>query len=332
MNSRERFLAALGGGKPDRTPLAYVSAMTTVELQHASGCFLPEAHQDPRQLVRLCAASHELLGFDAVTFIQNYFNEPAALGCSLDWGSCEQLPVYTSHPWKAAEDARIPADLLDRRPVSTYLEAIRLAKQKYGHEMAILGKVMGPFSMAQVMLGVQEVMLGLIDEPGRIKHFLRICLEVLVRCANAQFESGADALAIGEGGAGANMLSPQMYSEFLLEVHQEMIRRIQGPTIMHMCGDITPRLGSLRQLGLDCFNFDWAIEPRLMKEKSQGSFSVMGNINTTDLLTGSPESIEAQVFAGLEAGVDIISPGCAISPKCPNKNIAAMAAAINKWY
>jgi [methyl-Co(III) methanol-specific corrinoid protein]:coenzyme M methyltransferase len=249
----------------------------------------------------------------------------------MDWGGPERLPVYTSHPWQDIEEAKIPGDLLDRAPISTYLEGLRIAKHRFGEKIAILGKVMGPFSMVQVMCGVENVMLGLVDNPERIRQFLDICTSVLVRCANSQFEAGADALAIGEGGAGANMLSPQMYEEYLLEVHRRMIAEIEGPTIMHICGDITPRLDSFRRIGLHCFNFDWAIEPSLMKRHSVSSFRIMGNVNTTDLLTGSPQAIRKQVFENLDAGVDIISPGCAISPLCPSENIKAMSEAILAW-
>lgn len=312
--------------------MAYVSAMTNQELQKTTGCFMPDAHLDSEKLARLCAASHEIFGFDGVTFILNYFNEPAALGCSMNWGGPEALPAYSSHPWGRIEEAAVPADLLDRVPISTCLEAIRIAKKRYGDKVAVLGKVMGPFSMAQVMHGVENVMLGLVDDPGLIRQFLEICTEVLVICANAQFEEGVDALAIGEGGAGANMLSPKMYTEVLLDIHKKMIEDIQGPTIMHICGDITPRLDSLRHIGLCCFSFDWAIKPKLMREKSSRFFRIMGNINTTDLLTGTPVDIKTQVFENLEAGVDIISPGCAISPSCPSVNIKAMSEAIHTWY
>ena len=48
MNSPERFLAALNGEKPDRTPLAHVSALTTRELQDITGCFMPHVHHDPK--------------------------------------------------------------------------------------------------------------------------------------------------------------------------------------------------------------------------------------------------------------------------------------------
>ena len=72
MNGKERFLAALRGERPDRTPVAHVAALTTVELQQATGCPMPEVHLDAGQLAQLCYANHEVLGFDAVTFNINY--------------------------------------------------------------------------------------------------------------------------------------------------------------------------------------------------------------------------------------------------------------------
>ncbi len=328
MDCRERFLAGLSAETPDRPPVAHVAALTTIELQESTGCGLPDAHHDPAGQARLLAANHHVLGFDAVTFIINFFGEPAALGASMDWGTSTRLPTFTSNPWRRVEDAVIPRDLLDRAPIRTYLETLRIAKRDYGREMAVLGKVMGPFSMVQAMHGVENVMLALIDEPQRIRAFLDVCVDVLVRCGNAQFELGIDALAIGEGGAGAQMLSPAMYRQFLLPVHQQMIRRLRGPTVMHICGDVRPRLQMLAETGLTCFNFDWSIPPQTMAEAAAGKFTVMGNVSTTDLLNADPAEIERQVQEAVKAGVHIISPGCAVSPKCPNANLRAMADAV----
>jgi [methyl-Co(III) methanol-specific corrinoid protein]:coenzyme M methyltransferase len=324
MNSRERFLAALHGHPTDRPPVAHVAAMTTVELQQSSGCPMPEAHLDAEKLVGLSWANHEVLGFDAVTFIINYFNEPAALGVEMDWGHPEQLPVFRSHPWQSAGDARVPDDLLSRPPVSTYLEAIGLARQRYGEQIAVLGKVMGPLSMVQVMHGIDRTMIDLVDRPELIEGFLDVATEVLVACGNAQFERGIEALSIGEGGAGANMLSPRMYEQLLLPVHQKMIAALKGPTVMHVCGDVRNRVDRLAETGLTCFNFDWAIPPTEMVAAAAGRFSLMGNINTADLLNATPEEVRRQTRENLEAGVEIIGPGCAVSPKCPNANLRAM--------
>ncbi len=328
MNSRERFLAALFGRRPDRPPLAHVSALTTVELQETTGCRLPAVHHDAEQQARLLAANHEVLGFDAVSFLLNYFGEPAALGAAIDWGTAERLPAVTSHPWRHAEDACLPADLLDRPPLSTGLATLRIAKRRYGDRLAVLGKVMGPFSMAQMMHGIENVLVGLLEAPERIAALLEVCTAVLVRSANAQFEAGAEAIQIGEGGAGGKMLSPAMYEQWLLPVHRRLIAAIDGPTIMHICGDIRPRLHLLSQTGMTGFNFDWCIPPAEMVAAAAGRFTLMGNVNTTDLLSGQPVEIRRQVAACLAAGVEIIGPGCAISPKCPNANLRAMAEAI----
>ena len=331
MNSRERFLAALAGGKPDRTPLAHVAAMTTMELQQSTGCFMPAVHLDAEQQARLMAANHDALGFDAVSVIINFFGEPAALGAEMDWGAPDRLPTFMSNPWRTPEDAAIPRDLLDRQPVSTCLETIRIAKRRYGDRMAVLGKIMGPFSMLQAMHGVENVLMELLDSPSQIAAFLDVCVEALVSCANAQFEAGADAISIGEGGAGARMLSPSAYEECLLPIHQRLISRIHGPTIMHICGDVRSRLHLLAQTGMTCFNFDWAVPPAEMAAAAAGKFSIMGNINTTDLLCAAPAEIARQVEECLAAGVHIISPGCATSPKCPNANLRAMSEAICRW-
>ncbi|MFA5192811.1 MAG: uroporphyrinogen decarboxylase family protein [Verrucomicrobiia bacterium] len=330
MNSRERFLTALTGGKPDRAPLAHVAAMTTVELQQSTGCFMPAVHLDAEQQARLMAANHDTLGFDAVSFIINYFGEPAALGAEMDWGAPDRLPTFKSNPWCAPDDATVPGDLLDRQPLKTCLETIRVAKQRYGDRMAVLGKIMGPFSMLQAMHGVENVLMGLLDAPSQIAAFLDVCVEVLVRHANAQFEAGADAISIGEGGAGARMISPEAYETCLLPIHQRLISRIQGPTILHVCGDVRSRLHLLAQTGMTCFNFDWAVPPAEMVAAAAGRYTLMGNINTTDLLCAAPAAIARQVEENLAAGVHIISPGCATSPNCPNANLRAMADAIGR--
>jgi [methyl-Co(III) methanol-specific corrinoid protein]:coenzyme M methyltransferase len=331
MNSRERFLAAIHGRPVDRPPLVHVSALTTVELQERTGCFMPQVHRDPAAQARLSFENHEVLGFDAVSFLINFFNEPAALGCTVNWGTSKQLPMFASHPWSEPADAEIPGDLLDRRQIRNCLETLRIARSEYGDRVGVIGKVMGPFSMVQVMHGVENVMMGLIDEPEKMRHFIEQAAEILITCANAQFDVGIDALAIGEGGAGANMLSPAMYENILLKVHKDMISRIRGPVIMHMCGDISPRLGMLEKIGLAGFNFDWNIAPAAIKAACGGKYKLLGNINTTDLLCATPETIEKQVFDNMEVGIDIISPGCAVSPLCSNRNLRAMTEAIAKW-
>ena len=112
---------------------------------------------------------------------------------------------------------------------------------------------------------------------------------------------------------------------------ERFLAALDGPAILHVCGDITPRLSALAELGVWCFNFDWVIQARATKAAAQGRFTLMGNVNTTDLLRAAPEAIERQVVACLEAGIEIVGPGCALSPRCPVANFQAMVRAIERW-
>jgi MtaA/CmuA family methyltransferase len=331
MNARERALAALQGRPVDHAPVAYVAALAPTAIQQRCGRPMPEVHHQPDGLADLAWTNHVELGFDAVSVLINYFSMPAALGMPMDWGAPDRYPRCAATPWMRAEDAFIPDDLLEREPIPTNLEAIRVAKARYGAEVSILGKVMGPLSLAQVMRGVDAMMMDLLDRPAAAQACLETCVQGLIRYANAQLAAGADAISIGEGGAGSNMISPRLHRRHLLPVHRTLIAGIQGPTILHICGDITPRLDALRETGLDWFNFDAAIEPKRMVTAAEGAFGLMGNVDTTDLLLGTPEEIGQQVRRCLEAGVGIISPGCAVSPNCPPANLRAMSEAVVRW-
>ena len=331
MNPRQRAIAALRRQPVDRPPVAYVAALAPTAIQERCGHPMPEVHHQPAGLAELAWANHVELGFDAISVLINYFSMPAALGMPMDWGAPDRYPRCAATPWERPEDAAIPDDLLERQPIRTNLEAIRIAKARYGEEVAILGKVMGPLSLAQVMRGVDAMMMDLLDKPAAAQACLETSVQGLVHYANAQLAAGADAISIGEGGAGSNMISPRLHHRHLLPVHGALVAGIQGPTILHICGDITPRLDALRETGLDWFNFDADIDPQHMVAEADGAFGLMGNVNTTDLLMGTPEEIGEQVRRCLEAGVDIISPGCAVSPNCPPANLRAMAEAVAAW-
>jgi len=332
MSPRDRFIAALNGQPVGKPPLAHIAAMTTVEIQEATGITMPSAHVHPEKMAGLMGANYEILGFDAITIPINFFNEPATLDVEMNWGDTTTLPACLSHPWQNKDDAQMPVDFLERLPVGTCLDAVALGVERYGDTIGVMGKVMGPLSMVQMMHGVEQTMVALATDPDKISHFMDVAMQAIMAFGRAQFDRGIDALAVGEGGAGAHMLSPEMYEQYVLPLHKRLVKNLPGPIILHMCGDITPRLDMLARPGLTCFNFDWAIPPDVMAESAKGMFSLMGNISTSDLLNGSPDIIKAQVRKNLDAGVNIISPGCAISPKCPNANLAAMRDAIDEWF
>ncbi len=72
---------------------------------------------------------------------------------------------------------------------------------------------------------------------------------------------------------------------------------------------------------------------KTMSIGGDSSSKIVGNISTTQtLFTGSPEEVKAEVKRALEAGVDIVAPGCGLAPRSPIENIKAMVEGRNEFY
>src|SRR5512139_3506187 len=110
MTPKRRFLSALFGGRVDRIPVGNPTSVATVELMEETGAFFPEAHLDAKKMAALAAAGHEILGFDTIMPYFSVQMEAPALGCEMDWGDKETMPDCTTHPYKEAEDIRIPTE------------------------------------------------------------------------------------------------------------------------------------------------------------------------------------------------------------------------------
>ena len=61
---------------------------------------------------------------------------------------------------------------------------------------------------------------------------------------------------------------------------------------------------------------------------SVGDVKILGNVSSKGaLVMGDPNEVEAEAKKALEAGVDLLEPGCGISPITPIDNIKALVKA-----
>ena len=321
MTAKRRFLAGVLGGRVDRPAVGSVTSAATVEQMELTRSFFPEAHLDGEKMATLAAGAYEILGYDAIMPYFSIQAEAAALGCEVDWGDRDNLPVERTHPWTDPEEVHIPVDFLEQPSTKAVLDAIRILRQRYGHCAAIVGKVMGPWTLAYHMHGVQAFLLETITDPERVRGFLDRLKEVTVLFGLAQIRAGADVLCIADHATG-DLVGPWVYRDFLLAYHQELTQRLGGPSVLHICGNTLDRLEYIRRAGFDCFHFDSKVDARAGVEKAGGKISLMGNINNPEvLLKGSREQVAEQTRYAIEAGVQVVGPECAIPTRTPLENL-----------
>ncbi|HYB20822.1 MAG TPA: MtaA/CmuA family methyltransferase [Thermodesulfobacteriota bacterium] len=330
---KRRFMSALfGGRKGDRPPVGNPTSIVTLELMKETGIFFPGAHLDPRQMAELAASGHEILGFDSIMPEYSVQQEAAALGCEMDWGSPSMMPDAKTHPFQRVEDLKVPENILEKPSMKVVLEALRSLRGQYGEEVAIIGKVMGPWTISYHLAGTENFLLWSATDRDKVRRFLDCLKEVTVLFAQAQFRAGADVVVLADHATG-DLVSPKTYAEFLLPVHKELVQRIGGPLILHICGDCADRLRMFVEAGFDGYHFEWQVDAREAAKIVNREMALVGNVNNpTALLRGTPEDVRRQVRYSIQAGVDIIAPECAVPLQTPLRNLRAIVEAAQEGY
>ncbi len=330
---RRRFLSGLfGGRKGDRVSVASPTSIVSLELMEKTGIFFPEAHLDPVKMSDLAAAGYEILGFDTVMPEFSVQQEAEALGCEVDWGSPTMMPDAKTHPVKELRDIQIPESILEKPSMQVPLRALERLRHKYGDHVAVIGKVMGPWTISYHLAGVQDFLLWGLTDPDKVCRMLDRLKEVSIAFANAQLQAGADAVVIADHATG-DLVSPKTYRDFLLPVHREMNQRIGGPTILHLCGNCADRLRLFVEAGFDAYHFEWQVDSKTAVQVINRDISLIGNIaNRGVLFGGTPEDVYNQARYSIAAGVDILAPECAVPLQTPIANLKAIVDAAREGY
>lgn len=325
MTNRQRFLAALSRNQPsDRPVFGTGTSIVCQELMHRVGAWFPEAHTDAEKMAALATAGHTELGFDVVMPLFSVCHEAAAMGCRVDWGAPDRMPESGPPLFKHSTDIRIPDDLLTRPGCTVPLEAIRLLKQRFGDDAAVCGKVFGPWTQAYHLFGVENFLIGTLDDPDDTRRILERLMPVTIGFANAQIEAGADCLLLADH-ATRDLCSPKAYAGFLQEVHARLAEAIPCPLILHICGNTSDRIGMIAETGLDCFHWDTKTgPPEYVRSLAGDRLSLMGGISNLKLLQATPEEIRADAEAAHAARIDVIGPECAIPLTTPLANLKAV--------
>jgi len=330
MKPRDIFLKSLQRDPTPRPSTGTVTSIVTVDLMEKAGVFFPEAHLDAEKMTELAAAGHEILGFDNVMPLFSVWHESAALGCEVDWGARDRMPDSKDHIAKLGEDITVPADLLSRPGCAVPLEAIRRLRKRFGDQVAVVGKVFGPWTLGYHVFGVQEFLMGTMLEPDRVRKGMEQLKQVTIRFARAQVDAGADALCLADH-ATRDLCSPDAYRDFLKESHAELEEAIPCPLALHICGDTADRIGYIRETGLACFHFDSKVPAATARKLAGEELALMGGTSNFDIVrSGTPEDIIADVAEKAGHRIDVIGPECAVPLDAPHGNMRLLAEEVRK--
>ena len=208
---------------------------------------------------------------------------------------------------------------------------------RVGDDYSVHGEVRAPFDHFLNILGMEEGLMALLDDPERSLEIMDRTADLAIALAVAQVRRGADAIKVSSPFAGSGFLSPDMYEEFILPFEGRLAKAVREegkPIYTHTCGAIGDRLDLLCRAGvsgIECLDppplgdVDITEAVQMLK----GRIFIKGNIDPVNtLLRGDTSKVKEDVTQVLGAAMEmdgfILSSACSVAPPAPPDNLKYM--------
>lgn len=328
-SSRQRVLSVLRHEHTfGRTPCVSASQTATLDQMEKTGAYWPEAHCSAGKMSTLAAAAHTILGLDAVRLPFCQTIESEALGCKIRSGGVEHVPGIASHPYDLPDTPQLPSDFLQRGRIPLLLEAIEMLRREVGSEAAIIGGVVGPFTLAGALIGTRKLLTTAVKNPEALKPFLKLGLEAATILAQALIQAGADIICVEDMEVSPDLAGASVYRSQVYPYHKCLFREVNAPTILHICGDTRSIMNLLMNCGASCLSYEAGVHATALARRAHRQVALMSGPDAAiTLATGAPDEVEAECRTLLQQGIDLLAPGCAIASITPTENVRAMVRA-----
>lgn len=323
MSNLKRALACVYGKDTDHISSANGLVMTTKDILKGAGATYPEAHTNPQMMADLAAMSHELTGIEGVTVPFDISLEAEVLGAELDWRKSDRPPIKT-HPVKDPKDFVIPENISEMGRIPVVLKSIEILKQKYEDKLAILPTTIGPFTILGHIAGVDEMFCMMLENPDNIHILMDKITDFIIEYQKLMIDSGSDILFLADPTSSGDLISGEMFREFVTPYLKRISNATEIPKIIHICGNTAPILEPLKETGIECFSADKNVPIWYIKKKIGDKMTIYGNLDVIELLPkGSPDEVYKAAQECIYQGVNFVGTACDVPENTPLENIIA---------
>ena len=296
MKTRERVLTALEHQEPDRVPRFEV---------WINDDMVAELGENDLQ------SAHVHLGLDCIMIPNQIPAESNAWRDGVDeWGRIWRNGIYVD----GVVDTEV--DLGRYSPPLAYVdEFFDIDRTKevvglYPDHCLIYGSHIGPFTAGFMAMGFERFFLRLLEEPVFVHKLLEARTEWCIAMFQKAASLGVDVVVLGDdaGHKEGPMISPRMWSEFILPYHCRIVDELDAPVIWHSDGAIESLLPMAIEAG---FVGVHGLEPAAgidlgkVKRDFGEDLVLIGNVDVTVLCNSDLDAVRWEVTRCIEQG----SPG-----------------------
>jgi MtaA/CmuA family methyltransferase len=337
MTSKERVTKLFAGEKTDRpTCFSGMGNATTAGLDKL-GYKFAQVHLDAKQMAETACSTPEIFGFDSCVLPFDLCIEAEALGCQINTYPNSEDLLYPTIKEKVIHneegmDITIPDDIAQRGRVPLMREAIAIAKERVGKDVAIGSYLLGPFTLAGQIMELNDLLKLSFKKADKVNALLEKLSGVIVTIAKEYEKAGIDYITIREMGATSDVLSPRSFRKLILPHLKTIFAQINIPSVIHICGKTNDIILDMHECGATAVSVDQKNDLVETRKNIGQDAIVLGNYDPYNVLvSGNPDLIKETITKCLDDGATGVWPGCDIWPTVPPENFHAMMDTIKNY-
>lgn len=284
--------------------------------------------KSPQNIVAGVKLAAEKYFADGVCSVFDLQIEAEALGCGLKW-SKNNPPAVATHVLDTKKIGELPEFTKKLGRIENALNVTATLKKEIGDDVAILGLICGPFTLALHLAGA-KFLTDMIEEPEYANEILLFCAEISRKMSAWYVEAGADVVALVD--PMTSQISPRHFKKYVTTAVAPSIQEVKSRgafVTLFCCGDATKNIELMMQCEPDGIAFDEQVSVVMSRELSaKYNVAIEGNLHlTTTLLFGNPLECVADAKKCLKEGGHkgyILSPGCDLPFDTPEYNLEAV--------
>lgn len=325
-----RLIDAVRAKKPHRlvAPLVgYPGAQLTGSTLKQNG-FNSELHY--RSIYKLV----ETFAPDVIFYMMDLSVEAGAIGLQIRY-PLEESASVEFHPVQHVSDLdeyKVLDPIFDAR-IRSYIDTMFLMSKNLNG--VIKGAyVIGPFTLAGLMIGASQIAIATIDNPDLVFATLNYAEDVITRYAKELVNSGADLVAILE--PTATFLSPKSFARFSGNYINRIARRLDTMTVLHICGNTNRLIPAMGQVEVQGLSLDAMVDFPQAVTKIPSDMVLIGNIDPVRIMVNeTPDGVRKAVRKLLDEMAPfenfVLSTGCDLPQETPLENIRAFMEAARTY-
>lgn len=331
-DAKQTVLKVLAGEKADHIPCFSGMGNVTMPGLEGLGYVFPKIHRDATMMAEAAMSTWRLFGFECAVAPFDMGVEAGALGAKMNYYEHKTEDIlYPTVAEKVittideVDKVKPPADVANADRVPLVAEAIRQMKAGVGDEVAIGSWVLGPFTLAGQILELDVLLKNSFKKPDLVTQLTTTLADFLLEIIGVYKAAGADYITVREMGAPTDILSPRMFENLIMPPLVRVIESIEGPSVLHICGDTNPIVEMMARCGASAISVDQKNRLGETRDKLGPDAVIFGNYDPYGMLVqGTTDDVRAGALKCIAEGASAVWPGCDIWPTVPRENMSTL--------